>query len=630
MQFLSSHKRLTFVLAPLLILLLIFSLIYGIHTISPTENESYRTHLLETIEQASSFSEFTNALFCYEVTSDSITTAYTLKNPSAYEIPELSPNLTSFSYKGYNESKEKQSDVKLITLLSDTLNHFDTDTLKDEEQITYSLLQTQFRLNENLSKYAYYEELLGATSGIQANLPVTLSEYPLRTEADVKTYLSLLTQIPDYFEDVIRYEKHRTSLNYSSPAFLLNETKDGLTSITESLKTQNNCFVATFNERIHQIEGLSDKKIEQYKDQNLNYVQKYVLPAYESLSEYVDATLSAASEISEAKTNATTNENYTPDLNTPYGLSTLPDGANYYSLLTASNTGSDKSVPDLITMTEQALKEALGDVLNVALADQDAYLYYCENSMDTYYESPEAILEALSLMIREDYPVLKETPAYQIKSVPDSLAQSVSPAFYMIPAIDDYTNNTIYINSLYTNAENGNLFTTLAHEGFPGHLYQTVYFNDTNPDAIRHILNYPGYVEGWATYVEINAFTFLDYPLEGDYLCRLYQDETIINLALSSRIDMGVNYQSWTLADVNNFFEENGFNSYYAADLYSYVVESPSTYLQYFIGYLEIIELKNTYKNLQLENYSEKDFHKKLLDIGPADFETLKKYMLEN
>lgn len=647
MQFLSSHKRLTFILAPILILL-IFSVIYGIHTISPTENESYRTHLLESMEQASSFSQFTNALFCYEVTSDSITTAYTLKDPSAYKIPELSPTITSFSYKGYNEGKEKQSESQLLTLLSDTLNRFDASDLDESEQITYSLLENQFNLNKELRKYAYYEDLLGATSGVQANLPVTLSEYPIRTETDVKIYLSLLTQIPGYFEDIIRYEKHRTSLNYTSPSFLLSETKDGLTSIIDSLKTENNCFADTFNERIQLIEGLSEKKIEQYKEQNLSYIQKYVLPAYKALEEYINVALSGVSGGDSSSTSdstkinssgtsktdtstaaeTTTNENYIPDLNTPYGLSILPDGAAYYSLLAANNTGSDKSVEELIFITEQALKEALGDVLNIALSNQDAYLYYCENPMNTYYESPEAILESLSLMIREDYPILKDTPSYRIKSVPDSLAQSVSPAFYMIPAIDDYTNNTIYINSLYTNTENGNMFTTLAHEGFPGHLYQTVYFNAANPDAIRQILNYPGYVEGWATYVEINAFTFLDYPLEGDSLCRLYQDETIINLAISSRIDMGVNYQSWTLADVNNFFEKNGFNSYYAADIYSYVVEAPSVYLRYFIGYLEIMELKGAYKKLQMENYSEKDFHKKLLDIGPADFETLEKYLL--
>ena len=155
MHFLSSHKRLRFVLTSILILLLLFPVIYGIHTISPTENESYRTQLLERIEQASSFSEFTNALFCYEVTSDSISTAYTLKTPSAYGIPELSPTITSFSYKGYNESKEKQSDTQLITLFSDTLNHFESINLMEPEQITYSLLEHQFLLDKQFSKYAY-------------------------------------------------------------------------------------------------------------------------------------------------------------------------------------------------------------------------------------------------------------------------------------------------------------------------------------------------------------------------------------------------------------------------------------------------------------------------------------------
>lgn len=666
MHFLSNHKRLTFILLSLLTLLLVSSIIYGVLTISPTDNESYRTSLLEKMEQASSFGEFTNALFCYEVTSDSITTAYTLKNPSAYQIPELSPRLTSFSYKEYEQDRKKQSDTNIMKLLSNTLKQYEANDLNEQEQITCCLLQDYFDLNMELSKYAYYEELLGVTSGVQANLPVTLGEYPLHTEENVKNYLSLLTQIPDYFKNVISYEKHRTSLGFSSPDFLLNETRDGLSAIIESLNTENNCFTDTFDERINEIAGLSDKKIAAYQDRNQDYVKKYVLPAYENLYHYVDTALLAgdqkepSTQVSDTTETVTTDTvmfttgsatprlpapsitkkvnsqsssasgNYAPDLHTAYGLSTLPNGDHYYSLLVKSNTGSDKSVTDLITLTDQTLKQVLGDVLNIALTDPEAYLYYCENAMDTYYESPEAILEALSLMIHQDYPVLKKAPSYRIKSVPDSLAQSVSPAFYMIPAIDDYTNNTIYINSLFTNAENGNLFTTLAHEGFPGHLYQTVYFNDTHPDAIRQLLNYPGYVEGWATYVEMNAFTFLDYPLPGDSLCRLYQDETIINLALCSRIDMGVNYEGWTLSDVNQYFEDNGFNSYYGADVYSYVVESPATYLRYFIGYLEIKNLKEEYKNEKMENYTEKDFHKDFLDIGPGDFTTIRKHLLTN
>lgn len=639
----------------LLISILLISVIFiSIKIVSPTENKSYHTQLLEQMEHASSFSEFTNALFCYETSCDSITTAYTLKNPSAYQIPKLAPKLSSFSYKQYDKDKRLHSDTKMLSSFSDTLEQFDSSSLSEKEKLTYSLLEKQFDLNKNLSEYSYYESLLGSTTGVQANLPVTLGEYPLRTEKDVQTYLALLKQIPDYFDNVISYETRRETLGYQSSDFLLSATKNNLTSLIKSLNQEENCFIAPFDDRVSQIKELSNKQKTAYQKQNHKYVKKYVLPAYEEIYTYVDTSLSQKKKTVIAKDSSgldsstsnssnalhsdeTDSEQTTSDTqhmipanNTPYGLSTLPNGTDYYCLLVKSSTGSDRPVTELISMTEQSLRQALGDVLNIALTDQTAYLYYCEHPMETYYQSPEAIVEALSLMIREDYPPLAKAPSYRIKTVSDSLASSVSPAFYMIPAIDDYQNNTIYINPLYTNEENGNLFTTLAHEGFPGHLYQTVYFNDTNPDVVRQALNYPGYVEGWATYVEMNSFTFLDYPLEGDSLCRLYQADTIINLALCSRIDMGVNYENWTLADVCTFFEDNGFNSYYAADIYSYVVESPSTYLSYFIGYLEIQELKQRYQQQEMEHYSEKEFHKKFLDIGPSDFTTLEEYMLVN
>lgn len=617
MHFNTSHKRFILILLPFLIVALTLSILYGIHIISPTDNESYHTRLLEQMEQASSFSEFTNALFCYETTSDSITTAYTLKNPAAYNIPALEPDLTSFSCRDYQ--KENQSSQNILGFLSDNLKRFSDSELTESEQITYSLLTNNINLSKAVSKYPFYEELLGSSSGVQANLPVTLGEYPLRNEEDVKTYLNLLKQVPAYFEDVISYEEQRNKKGLCTPDFLLLSSKEKMETMLDGFHNDDNSFIDTFNERISKVEGLSGRKQQHYKKQNENYVKKYVISAYENLYQYMEKRLES-----------TSTDNLVPDSSTAYGLSSLPDGDKYYSLLVKSATGSSRPVTELISLTEQALSQALGDVLNIAITDQKSYFYYCENSLETYYQSPEVILEALSLMIREDYPVLNNTPTYQVKNVSESLASSLSPAFYMIPAIDDYQNNTIYINALYTNEENGNLFTTLAHEGFPGHLYQTVYFNDTHPDSVRQSLNYPGYVEGWATYVEMDAFTFLDYPLEGDSLCRLYQADTIINLALCSRIDMGVNYEGWTLADTCKFFEDNGFNSTYAADVYTYVVETPANYLSYFIGYLEILDLKETYKNQEMENYSEKDFHKILLDIGPADFETIRKEMLTN
>ncbi len=640
MHIFMSHKKKVIFLLSLITILFCTFLLSNSKTDFSTDTEQYHARLLEKMEQADSFEDFTNALFCYEVTADSITTAYKLKNPDSYDIPSLPAVLSSFSYKDYEKSRQKKNSGKMFSLLSAALERFDSSKLSPSEQLSFELLKNHLTLNRELSSYAYYEDLLGASTGVQANLPVTLGEYPLYTEDSVKAYLKLLQQIPDYFDNVTSYQKHRSEIGFTTPDFLLEDTKTKMQTLIESLKKTDNCFAATFDERIASIDGLSAKKKEHYRSQNRLYIEKYILPAYESLYSYVDSLLdvsknelpkkSAGTEQTASSQNTASSSKCRPDQQTAYGLASFPDGAAYYSLLVKDSTGSDHSVEELIGMVDTSLKQTLGNVLNIALTDQNAYYYYCEHPIETYYQTPESILEALSLMIREDYPTLSTPPSYEIKSVPDSLAASLSPAFYMIPAIDDYQNNTIYINPLYTNEENGNLFTTLAHEGFPGHLYQTVYFNDTKPSPIRNILDYPGYVEGWATYVEMHSFSYLDYPLEGDSLCRLYQADTIINLALCSRIDMGVNYEGWTLADTRKFFEDNGFNSYYAEDVYSYVVEAPANYLSYFIGYLEIEDLKQCYKQQEMENYSEKEFHKKLLDIGPSDFTTLRKFMLVN
>ena len=623
MKSLALHKRL-FLLTALTILCAIFLTV--LYELRPIDRSSYRNKLYQEMLHTVSVSDFSDQLFRYEITQDSITTAYHLRQPERYRIPSLPATLSSFDAKEYEQAAASKGNNSIQNLLKQ-LQQLPHDSLSDSESLCYDLMEQYLSLSGSLQQYPYYESLLGASTGVQVNLPVTLCEYPLTDASSVDTYLQILQQIPDYFNNVIRYETKRTSLGYPVPSFLSLATKQQLQTFLTGLKETDNCFTETFSTRIQDMESLSASQKKKYILQNQDIIRTSILPAYETLYAYCDRqTASIDSKQADTDTPATPDSLIDPD--TDYGLCSLPSGKDYYSYLVRQATGSSRSITDLITMTDHALQNTLGNVLNIALTDQTAYLYYCEHPLETYYNSPEAILEALSLMIRKDYPVLKTQPHYVIKQVPKSLAASLSPAFYMIPAMDDYSNNTIYINSLYTNDENGNLFTTLAHEGFPGHLYQTVYFNSTRPSPIRQILDYPGYVEGWASYVEMNIFPYLDYPLEGNSLCKLYQSDTIINLALCSRIDLGVNYEGWTLNDTRHFFEENGFRDYYAENVYSYVVESPSNYLSYFIGYLEIEDLKSAYRNLKMENYSDQDFHKHFLDIGPADFDTIRKSLL--
>lgn len=575
-------------------------LLAGIMLTKPTINTIYRTNLLHNMKQSNTYKEFTNHLFCYEITSDSITCAYTLKNPQKYHIPKLSPTMDSINPKKENKSLE---------IIENKLSEFQKKKLSNDDKLSLNLITNSLTLNAKLSEYPYYQELLGGTSGIQANLPVTFGEYPLHNKTDVENYLGLLKCIPSYFNDIIKYEKRR-SRNFDASLIYAN-AYEKTSKIYEGLQQENNSFILTFSQRIDNIKELSPKQKQYYKRKNIKYVKKYVVPSYNHICEYLEKS-----------------SHFQLDSKKPYGLSSLPKGKDYYSLLTKQSTGSSKSPQELITMTEAALKDAMGIVLQQAISNPELYKFYCEQSIDAPYKDPANILEALSLYIRSDYPLLPSKPNFKVKNVAESLASSLSPAFYMIPEIDSYKDNTIYINPLQIKSDDAHLFTTLAHEGFPGHLYQTVYFNSTHPNPIRQILNYPGFVEGWATYVELNAYKYLDYPDKMHDLCSLYQAETIISLALSTRVDIGVNYESWTLEDVNKYFESLGFKSYYCKDLYSYVTEAPSNYLSYFIGYLEFNELKEEYQNKMKENYTEIEFHKKILDVGPCDFDTLRKYVL--
>ena len=116
------------------------------------------------------------------------------------------------------------------------------------------------------------------------------------------------------------------------------------------------------------------------------------------------------------------------------------------------------------------------------------------------------MLNALQQKIQADFPALADV-TFELRTVHDSMKDYLSPAFYLTPPMDTGTPNVIYINPA-ANYQGLELFTTLAHEGFPGHLYQTVTFQRQNPSGIRNLLCTSGFAEGWATYVEPFAYQY--------------------------------------------------------------------------------------------------------------------------
>lgn len=536
------------------------------------------------------FRNFTLCLFQQEVASNTINLHYSLREPAKYGIVEDPITLGSYDF---NEACTLAS----IENWDVALHKFSKNALSKENQLTYDILSRYFETLKTDAHYYLYEEPLSPITGIHAQLPVLLAEYQFHDADEVETYLELLKTMPHYFASLARFEQQKSTAGL----FMSDAVADEVISQCNAFVAmgEENYLLSTFNERVKNIKTLKEEERNEFIQENKKIIETFVLPSYETLS------VSVAS-LKGTGTNA-------------QGLCKFPEGADYYSHLVALETGSTRDIP--------ALKELIQAHILTDLLDSQQVLKQNPNILeqaDSITESPETILQTLESKISKAFPSSVNVNV-NVKYVPSTLEEYLSPAFYLIPAIDNFSENTIYINQGHSLTDI-NLFTTLAHEGYPGHLYQTTYFANTNPDPVRNLISYDGYVEGWATYAEMCSY-YLS-PLSKPHATLLQKNNSVI-LGLYATADIGIHYDGWTLEDTIKHFAAYGIeDADTIAEIYEYILGDPANYLKYYVGYLEILELKKEYMIQQGNNFSQKEFHKELLEIGPAPFEVVRKYML--
>ena len=544
-------------------------------------------------DQNQKFEEYTKELFCSEVASNTINLHYTLKNPEDYGITGSEVSLGSF-----------ESDTDMIKASAEnmwqSLQKFSYDGLDLQNRITFDILGYQIKTIERNADYILYEEPLGLVSGVQTQLPVVLSEYRFYDRQDVETYLELLEMTEDYFDSLIKFEREKAEKGLFMADYALDTVLDQCRAFLDM--GDGNYLYSTFADRVKDVKELTKEEISDYIQDNALAVSDYIFPAYEKL-------ISALEEL------RGTGEN-------EKGLVYLPDGADYYELVVRQSTGSDRSVEEMEDLTRRQMTddlEAMEQVLGITTEEAQ------EAAAAMTQDSAELILSKLQDGIKAAFPEAPDT-ALEIKYVPEEMEEHLSPAFYMIPAIDNTEENVIYINRAHMN-DDLTLFTTLAHEGYPGHLYQTVYYENTDPDPIRSVMDFGGYVEGWATYAEMGSYYLT--PLSKEQAVLLQKNSSII-LGLYALADMGIHYEGWSRMDTFAFFSNYGITDAETIErIYELIIGSPGNYLKYYIGYVEFLELKKDWAEEKGTGFSQKEFHEAVLEVGPAPFDIVEKYMWE-
>ena len=569
-----KHRKKIFLILPCCLLVILISFLSG--------NAFWSSLHAESSDRQ--FRTFTRSLFQTEVSANTISLHYTLRSPSDYGIADIPATYGSLS------SDPVAAKASIRNVLS-SLQEFDPDTLSSENALTFKILDTYLKNASTGTDYLLYQEPLGPVSGIHTQLPVLLSEYSFYDTQDVETYLALLKETPSYFDSVIRFEQKKAASGLFMPDYQADSVLDTCQSFIDMGK--ENYLVSTFNERIASLDLLHRNKKDSFQKENMKLVIEEIYPAYQNL-------ITAIKSLKGKGMNE-------------QGLSHFPYGKKYYEYLVRQTTGCNESISRLRLMTRAQILEDLSAMQKV-LFPADAALTQASVLEQT---SPDSMLDDLRSKITDTFPKIPDVD-FQVKYVPESMQDYLSPAFYMIPAIDNLTENVIYINNGQT-ASGLNLYTTLAHEGYPGHLYQTVYFSASEPDPIRSILDFGGYVEGWATYAEMMSYYLAPLPKTE---ASLLQKNSSVILGLYALADMGIHYDGWSVTDTVRFFSDYGINDPNAVQsVYKLIIGSPANYLKYYIGYLKFYELKKEMADALGNQFSQKEFHRAVLDVGPAPFE---------
>lgn len=575
------------------------------------------------------FRACTNTIFTTDISGNPLNLHYTLAYPESSGIKDYSLSLGTF------DPTQLSGQKILLENRRTMINAFPARDLSPDNRLTQQILSLYYETQLLPARQYLLDEALSPSLGTQAQLPILLAEYTFRKEDDVRNYLKLLTSVDSYLESILSFEK----LKAQNGTFMSDATADRIISQCSAFikDPDDNYLASVFSEKIQSLSGISEQKKAAYQKLHNQILTGQLLPAYQSLIDGLYLLKGSGKN--------------------PGGLCQFAGGKAYYEYLIKSSCGIYDTVPEIQSrlihqfQTDLSLATKLmGSSTATPTFAKDVFLPISEaetgtpsgifsfsaglidaasglsftSTPATAETSPEQILEDLQKQIQTDFPAVPST-SYEVKYVHPDLEEHLSPAFYLTPPIDTLSPNDIYINR-HANMSGLELYTTLAHEGFPGHLYQTITFASSAPDPVRYLPAMGGYVEGWATYAESFAYTYYQPDSTDGQLAWLNRS---LNLCMMSLLDTVIHYNGWNQERCATFLSQLGItDNTIQKEIYQVIVEDPANYLKYYLGYLQFLDLQQEVRELAGDAFHLHSFHQKVLSAGPCQFPILKQWIL--
>ncbi|MBR2295747.1 MAG: DUF885 family protein [Clostridiales bacterium] len=532
----------------------------------------------------------------YFVGSNYVDAILMFKDPSIYGID------TSEVSWGTVESDSEDETRAFMQEKLDQLYTIDYESLDDQDRIFYDKITYDFEYSlygMDYTAFSYYESILNPLTGPQNDIFFLLTVIDFDSVEDAENYIELLIDVDRYYDEICTFEEKRAAYGYASSANVYEE----IAATFDALVAQeDDCFLYdTFEERLDEIPGLSDADRERLIQEHSDAMHDYVFPEFEECAE----------RMRDLK-----------DYNgTDQGVCFFEGGDAYFAYIFQDQANSSKTI-------EQSTAEldAYLDYITGVIADaqnSNDYTWIDEYLDHTYSQGgTEDNLNYLSTEVLADFPELPDHD-YFLMDVPEVFEDSFSPAAFLGYHLDTYTDNMIITNNSNVDGDFG---ITCAHEGYPGHMFQSVYHRSVCEHPYMYLFDSSGYTEGWATYVENYSFKyFADESVARD----LIMVENEMNVILMARFDIGINYEGWDIDYCAQYYSDLVGFPVTASDIeymYNLLMSDPCYAVKYGVGFLNT-GMTMEYIRQEFPDATDLEIHTAYLDSMPGTFEQIQANM---
>ncbi len=552
----------------------------------------------EQSEHQKAFDEFILREFKDSLEGDYLSIHQVLLNPEVYgvDLAEVEVSLGD----GIDEAvlEEARTENQKI---KEEFELFDYKLLTEEQQETYLLYEylLENAIMSTAGDFPYMGGAFTPMSGLQGDIVSLLMEYDFHTIADVDAYIDMMRDVPRFVNKMLDFSK----VQYEKGYFMSDSACDSTVNYCRKIVKagEDSALLASIMNNLENCELLTDEQKVQYKEKAKRIFVNDILPAYENIG--------------------TVLQSLKDENNNQYGLCYFENGKEYYEYLFRIKSSSERGVEASKKLLQEYLDKSMQNIAMIYTRNKPAYNQYVKGGVQLEYESIGDMLLELEERIWEDFPYI-EPVDYSVDYLDPEVAVDGVSAYYVVPPIDSDITQKIKVNpNAGLDLTLTETFATVAHEGLPGHLYQTNYTLQKLDNPFRKTASLLGFSEGYATYTELIAMNYLDDQLEKD-LITLDQCYTIFENCLIALSDIGIHYDGWTVADMQDFMDK-----YVSIEDVKYIYEQlqgdPAGFQAYYMGCVEFLELRRTAQEKLGERFDDMEFHKVILEGGDLPFSVL-------